>query len=70
METRKQIDCRDYPNEKKCSLKISGTEDEVVRLAAQHAIDVHEEKDTPELRSELRKMLKDDAEESAKRQVA
>jgi len=27
---RKSIDCRDYPSEKNCSLKISGTEEEVV----------------------------------------
>jgi len=30
---RKSIDCRDYPSEKNCSLKISGTEEEVLDAA-------------------------------------
>ena len=30
---RKSIDCRDYPSEKNCSLKISGTEQEVLDTA-------------------------------------
>jgi hypothetical protein len=34
---RKSIDCRDYPSEKNCSLKISGTEEEVLDTAVQHA---------------------------------
>jgi len=34
---RKSIDCRDYPSEKNCSLKISGTEEEVLDAAVQHA---------------------------------
>ena len=70
MNSRKAVDCRDYPSEKKCSLKMSGTEEEVVRAASQHAIDVHGEKDTPELRGEIRKMLKDEPEDSSKRMVA
>ena len=36
---RKSIDCRDYPSEKNCSLKISGT---------------------PELREQIKSMLKDE----------
>jgi hypothetical protein len=59
-QRRRAIDCRDYPSETKCSLKISGTEDEVLDAAAQHAISVHGHADTPELRSELRQCLKDD----------
>jgi len=35
---RKSIDCRDYPSEKNCSLKISGTEEEVLGAATQHAV--------------------------------
>ena len=35
---RKSIDCRNYPSEKNCSLKISGTEDEVLDAAVQHAV--------------------------------
>jgi hypothetical protein len=38
---RKSIDCRNYPSEKNCSLKISGTEDEVLDAAVQHAVSAH-----------------------------
>jgi predicted small metal-binding protein len=57
---RKVADCREFPSDSKCSITIAGEEEEVVRVAAMHAADVHGHKDTPELRSELRKMLKDD----------
>ena len=57
---RKVADCREFPSDSKCSITIAGEEEEVVRVAAQHAADVHGHKDTPELRSELRKMLKDE----------
>ncbi|MBO8192990.1 DUF1059 domain-containing protein [Streptomyces oryzae] len=57
---RKVADCRDYPSESKCTLTIAGEEDEVVRAAAEHAASVHGHTDTPELREELRKMLKDE----------
>jgi len=57
---RKIADCREFPSDSKCSLTIAGEENEVVRAAALHAADVHGHKDTPELREQLRKMLKDD----------
>jgi len=57
---RKVVDCREFPSDSKCSITIAGEEEEVVRVAAMHAADVHGHKDTPELRSELRKMLKDE----------
>ena len=60
---RKMADCRKFPSESKCTLTIAGEENEVVRAAALHAADVHGHKDTPELREQLRKMLKDDAAE-------
>ena len=60
---RKIADCRKFPSESKCTLTIAGEENEVVRAAALHAADVHGHKDTPELREQLRKMLKDDAAE-------
>ena len=56
---RKSIDCRDYPSEKNCSLKISGTEEEVLDAAAQHAASVHGHENTPQLREQIRSMLKD-----------
>ena len=33
MAQRKSIDCRDYPSEKGCTLKMSGTEQEVLDAA-------------------------------------
>ncbi|HEY9397600.1 MAG TPA: DUF1059 domain-containing protein [Burkholderiales bacterium] len=58
---RKSIDCRLYPSATNCSLKISGTEDEVLSAATEHAVSVHGHASTPELREELRQMLKDEA---------
>jgi hypothetical protein len=59
MPNRKSIDCRDYPSEKNCSLKMSGTEDEVLAAATQHAVSAHGHKESPELREEIRSLLKD-----------
>jgi predicted small metal-binding protein len=56
---RKSIDCRNYPSEKNCSLKISGTEEEVLDAAVQHATSVHGHENTPELREQIRSILKD-----------
>ena len=61
MANRKFIDCRNYPSDKNCSLKISGTEQEVLDAATQHAVSVHGHKNTPELRAELKSMLKDES---------
>jgi predicted small metal-binding protein len=59
MATRKSIDCRDHPNENNCSLRISGTEEEVLDAATRHAVRSHGHKDSPELRDQLRSMLKE-----------
>jgi predicted small metal-binding protein len=58
---RKSIDCRDYPSEKNCSLKISGTEEEVMNAAVQHAVSAHGHEEGPELREQIKSMLKDEA---------
>ena len=58
--TRKFIDCRNYPSDKNCSLRISGTEEEILEIAAQHAVASHGHDDTPELREELRALLQDE----------
>lgn len=55
---RKSIDCRDYPSEKNCSIKISGTEDEVLDAAVQHGVSAHGHENTPELREQIKQMLK------------
>lgn len=59
-KARKIADCRLFPSEKSCSLTIAGTEDEVMAVAVQHAIDSHGHKNTPELKSQIRSMLKDE----------
>jgi len=59
MPNRKSIDCRDYPSDKNCSLKISGTEQEVLDAAVQHATSAHGHEKSPELREQLKSMLKD-----------
>ena len=59
MAQRKYVDCRDYPSEKNCSLKISGTEQEVLDAAVQHAVSAHGHKNSPELREQIKSMLKD-----------
>lgn len=57
---RKVSDCRDFPSEIDCTLTISGSEDEVVEAAAMHAVTAHRHEDTPELREQIRGMLKDE----------
>lgn len=59
--TRKSIDCRDFPDETGCSLYLSGEEEHVVRAAAEHAVSVHGQQDTPELWEWVRSNLKDEA---------
>jgi len=61
MANRKSIDCRNYPSEKNCSLKISGTEEEVLDAAVQHAVSAHEHENSPELRERIKSMLKNES---------
>jgi len=57
---RRIVDCREVPNEKRCTLSISGEEEEVVRAAVLHAVDVHGHTDTPEFREAIRRSLKEE----------
>ncbi|PYS40474.1 MAG: DUF1059 domain-containing protein [Acidobacteria bacterium] len=59
-EKRKVIDCRLFPSEKNCSLAISGTEQEVLTVAVRHAVQEHGHQDSPELRQQLKTLLKDE----------
>jgi|SRR6516225_11348346 hypothetical protein len=59
-KTRKVADCRLFPSEKNCSLTIAGTEEEVLEVAVQHAITSHGHPNTPELRNQIKAMLKDE----------
>ncbi|HEY0394157.1 MAG TPA: DUF1059 domain-containing protein [Candidatus Elarobacter sp.] len=60
VSVRKSIDCREYPSENNCSLKISGTEEEVLAAARQHAVSSHKHDDSPELLEMLRSGLRED----------
>jgi hypothetical protein len=57
---RKVADCRKFKSDSNCSLTISGTEEEVLEVASQHAVASHGHEDTPELRERLRGMLEDE----------
>ena len=57
---RKVVDCRKYPSNKKCSLTISGTEEEVLPIAVYHAVRDHGHDDTPELWRELGKIMENE----------
>ena len=62
MANRKSIDCRNYPSDNNCSLKISGTEEEVLNAATPHAASAHGHKNSPELREQMKSMLQDEPE--------
>ncbi len=57
---RKIIDCPLYPSANNCSLTIAGSEKEVLRVAERHAVEEHGHQATPELRNQLRSLLKDE----------
>ena len=57
---RKAIDCRDYPSDMNCSVALSAdSADELLEIAAAHAVSTHGHADTPELRAILRGMFRD-----------
>lgn len=58
--SRKVVDCRLYPSVNNCTLTLSGSEEEVLSVAVRHAVEEHEHKDTPELREQIRAILKDE----------
>jgi predicted small metal-binding protein len=59
-QARKYIDCSEMPSDSNCTLKISGTEDEVLNAATEHAASVHGHPNTPEMREQIRSMLKNE----------
>jgi predicted small metal-binding protein len=57
--TRQYIDCREYPSEMNCSVAVSAdSEAELVNAAVQHAVAVHHHEDTPQLREQLKTLIK------------
>jgi Protein of unknown function (DUF1059) len=63
-DSRKSIDCRNFPSEKNCTIAMSGTEEEVLDLAVLHAVTVHGHAQTNELREQLRSLLQDEEDEA------
>jgi hypothetical protein len=59
---RKAIDCRSMPSEKNCTVLIAGEEDEILDLAAAHAVSVHGHTDDDDLRAGLRAAMRDEEE--------
>ena len=61
---RKAIDCRDYPSDINCTVRLSADgEDELLDIAAAHAVAAHGHQDNAELRAVLRGMFKDAGDE-------
>lgn len=58
MSERKSIDCREHPSESGCTLRIEGTEEEVLEAAVSHAVMRHGHTENPELREQIRMLLK------------
>jgi hypothetical protein len=59
MANRVVVDCRQHPSASNgCSLTIAGTEKEVLEAAVAHAVAQHGDHDTPELRQQLRGILR------------
>jgi hypothetical protein len=55
---RKSIDCRDYPSER---IARSRFPEEVLEAAVQHAASARGHGNTPELRQQIKSMLKDES---------
>lgn len=54
--TRHFMDCRELPSVNHCTVSIAADDEgELLEAAVQHAVTVHHELDTPELREELRR---------------
>lgn len=58
---RKIIDCSEMPSDINCTLTISGTDDEVMKAAVEHAVSTHGHQDSPQLRDAIRSMMKEAA---------
>ncbi|HLQ35384.1 MAG TPA: DUF1059 domain-containing protein [Chloroflexota bacterium] len=58
---RVAADCRQFPSEQNCSLYIAGSEQEVLTVAVRHAVNEHGHQETPELRQQIRELLKPEA---------
>ena len=57
--SRQYVDCREFPSEMNCTVALcADSERELIDAAVQHAVAVHGHSDTPDLRKELAKLIK------------
>jgi predicted small metal-binding protein len=57
---RKFIDCREIPSESGCTVAISAdSEKELIEVAVQHAVKIHDHKETTEFRRKLHQVIKE-----------
>lgn len=58
--SRYYADCREQPSVSKCSVAISAdSKEELLEAGVQHMVSVHGHEDSPELRKELLKGIKE-----------
>lgn len=57
---RKYIDCREMPSESNCDLAMAGSDEHVLNAAVIHAVTAHGHEDTPELREQIKQVLKEE----------
>ena len=58
--SRKYIDCREMPSESGCDLAMAGSAEHVLDAAVIHAVSAHGHEDSPELREQIRGILKEE----------
>ena len=54
---KKKFTCANFQPNPSCQFTSEGPEDEVVEIAADHLIELHEYEDTPKLREDIRASL-------------
>ncbi|HEY3190967.1 MAG TPA: DUF1059 domain-containing protein [Solirubrobacteraceae bacterium] len=58
--TRYFVDCREMPSESGCDLAMAGSEQHLLDAAVIHAVTAHGHEDTPELREQIRSVMKEE----------
>jgi predicted small metal-binding protein len=58
--SRKYIDCREMPSDNDCDLAMAGSDEHVLNAAVIHAVTAHGHEDTPELRDQIKGILKEE----------
>jgi hypothetical protein len=59
-EKRERMDCRLFLVDEPCDIAILGDEEELVNIAVQHAVREYGQQDTPELREQLRPIVREE----------